>query len=75
MKTLFDLRNHSAMDLCVLQTAIEVVMNTCTSEDMKDTKETLLAYKNIVSQATSVAIERQANEDADAAIKALVQSN
>jgi hypothetical protein len=75
-KTIFDLRQHSSVDLARLDMALDTGIVQCgDNANLRDLKESLLAYKLIVGQAHIVACGREADEMFRQELAKIISSN
>lgn len=58
MKTMFDLRDHSTIDLSILESVLGIALRDVTPGD-NYTKQTLMGYRMISQQAYIIAAQRE----------------
>jgi ribosomal protein S9 len=70
MKNIFDLSQHSSLDLDRLQMAIATGIVQCEDhKDLRELRDTLLSYKSITEQARKKALERESDEFASRVVQ------
>jgi hypothetical protein len=76
MKTVYDLRQHSSLDLARLEMALDTGVSQCGDyEPLREMKETLLAYKLIVLEAHKIAAKREVEEMTQKELAKIISSN